>query len=245
MERIIPDSSSSADIKLNFSNLFAFLSSLDYLAFLEKSGAFEDMPDTGYLYYTEEKTQLWLFVIKEYLKWVSFAYLVVSLSFTIILKLSLISATLIASLLYGLLSIWIVQRYLWGRGYLYAVLRDFLWASFLCSLFMWLGLELFVFGVVPKLWFLFESWLFSGKPNNIIDTLLKPPAEFFYYTVKAYLSKIELPQELLRAFFLTLPLKVFAFLVPIFYFYYLRKHRGTTRDYYMSLIRKLPDLPEQ
>lgn len=237
--QVIPDSTSSADVKLSFKNLFAFLSSLDYLAFLEKEGAFRHMGSTEYLYYTEEKTQLWIFVFREYLKWVSFTYLITGLTFSLILGLNFIASTLISAFVYGLASIWIVHRYLWGRGYLYTVLRDFLWASFWLSLIMWLGLELFLFYTVPYAWFAFERWLFTPDKSTLTQ-LVYTPALFFYLTIKQYLHS-EVFNNILNSFFITLPIKVFAFLIPIFYFYYIRRYRQTSRDYWMSLIRRVPD----
>lgn len=237
--QVIPDSTSSADVKLSFKNLFAFLSSLDYLAFLEKEGAFRHMGSTEYLYYTEEKTQLWVFVFREYLKWVSFTYLITGLTFSLILGLNFIASTLISAFVYGLASIWIVHRYLWGRGYLYTVLRDFLWASFWLSLIMWLGLELFLFYTVPYAWSAFERWLFTPDKSTLTQ-LVYTPALFFYLTIKQYLHS-EVFNNILKSFFITLPIKVFAFLIPIFYFYYIRRYRQTSRDYWMSLIRRVPD----
>lgn len=236
--QVIPDNKDAKDVKLNFKNLFAFLSSLDYLAFLEKEGAFRHMGSTEYLYYTEEKTQLWIFTMKEYLKWVSFTYLITGLTFSIVLKLNFIASTLISAFIYGVFSIWMVNRYLWGRGYLYNVLRDFLLASFLLSLVMWLGLELFLFITVPYAWNAFEKWLFTPDKSTLTQ-LIYTPALFFYLTIKQYISTAEIFKSLLKSFFLTLPVKVFTFLVPLVYFYYLRNKRQTTRDFWMSLIEKV------
>lgn len=236
--QVIPDSPSQADVKLKFTNLFAFLSSLDYLAFLEKEGAFRHMGNTEYLYYTEEKTQLWLFTMKEYLKWVSLTYLITGLSLSFILKLNFIVSTLLSAFVYGLFSLWVVYKYLWGRGYLYAVLRDFLWASFWLSLIMWLGLELFFFITVPYAWSAFERWLFTPDKSTLTQ-LVYTPALFFYLTIKQNILSAEIFKNLLKSFFITLPIKVFAFLIPIAYFYYLRDKRQTTRDYWMWLISKV------
>jgi len=40
---LIPDSGGDKEVKLNLSNLWAFLSSLDYLRFLEFEGAFRNL----------------------------------------------------------------------------------------------------------------------------------------------------------------------------------------------------------
>lgn len=239
-EQIIPDSSGSSDIKLRFDNLFAFLSSLDYLVFLEKEGVFDHM-DTEYLYYTEEKAHVWLFTFKEYLKWVSLTYLTVSLTCSIILGLDFITATTLSAIVYGIGSVIIVNRYLWGRGYLYRVLRDFLWASFFISLFLWLGLELLAFYTIPFLWYKFEQWLFGTPPQSTIEQLIYPGAYYTYSVIKQVVKNMKVVGDLIHAFFLTLPIKVFAFMIPIAYFYYIRRFRRSSIDYYMQKITKVPD----
>lgn len=236
---VVPDQGGKDEKKINFSNLFAFLSSLDYLAFLEREGAFRYL-DQSYLYYTEEKTHLWLFVFKEYLKWVSMTYLITGLSFSLLLGVSFIASTLISAFIYGLVSLWIVHRYLWGKGYLYQVLRDFLWSSFWLSLIVWLGVELLIFYTLPYVWSVFEKWLFTPDKSTI-SQLLYPSALYFYMTLKQFIKNATILKTLINSFFLTLPIKVFAFLIPIFYFYYIRRFRQSTKDHWMSLIRKVPD----
>lgn len=241
MERIsvIPDSRPQ-DTKLSFNNLFAFLSSLDYLAFLEREGAFRDLDQT-YLYYMQEKTYMWIFILREYLKWVSFSYLLISISLSIILKINFVLSTIASAFFYGFFSLWIVHRYLWGNGYLYRVLKDFLWGSFLLSLFLWIGMEVLMFTLLPELWEKFEYWLFSEKDPSFFTDILYPPALYLYEYLTDFSSRFGIFQDLLKTFFITLPIKVFAFLVPIGYLYYLRRHRSSSKSYLMYLIQKVPD----
>lgn len=235
----MPDSGQQ-DTKLSFKNIFAFLSSLDYLTFLEREGAFKELDQT-YLYYTQEKTYMWIFILREYLKWVSFSYLLISFSLSFILKINFILSTIASAFFYGFFSLWIVHRYLWGSGYLYRVLRDFLWGSFLLSLLLWLGMELIMFTLFPHLWQSFENWLFSEKDPSFFTEILYPPSLYLYQTLEKFSSNFDIFQDLLRNFFITLPIKVFAFLVPIVYLYYLRKYRQNSKAYIMYLIQRVPD----
>ena len=215
---LIPDSGGDKEVKLNLSNLWAFLSSLDYLRFLELEGAFRNL-DSANLYYVQERTELMNFVLRHVVVWINLAYLIVIVSGYLFFKEKFLILHLLFSLLYFFSGILFVHRYAIGRGYLYMVVRDFLLWLTVFIVLSWIITEFFVFWIIPKLWKAFEIWLFDPRSQQgDINQILYPTALSLYSLIKPHLSDLFGVKKFLLWYFALTPIKVFSLVFPYFYF---------------------------
>lgn len=234
---IIPDSGSK-EVKLNFGSLWSFLSSLDYLRFLEREGAFKNLESES-LYYVEEKTELMSFVLRHVVLWINIAYLIVIVSGYFLFKESFMYVHLIFSLIYFLGGVWFVHRYALGRGYLYLVVKDFLFFLTIFVFLSWLISEFLTFWLIPKLWKIFELWLFDPSSQvGAINEILYPVALEFYNAVKPHLYDLFGTKKFLLWYFALAPIKVFAMTFPYFYFLIYSRYTKDPNRHLNKLLRK-------
>ena len=235
---IIPDSEGGKEVKLSFRSLWSFLSSLDYLRFLELEGAFRTL-GSGNLYYVEEKTELMNFVLRHVVLWINLAYLMVIVSGYFFFREKFLILHLVFSLLYFLGGIWFVHRYTVGRGYLYMVVRDFLVFLTAFVFLSWIVTEFFCFWLVPKLWKAFEVWLFDPYARQgFVNELLYPAASYIYGMIKPHLYDLFGTKKFLIWYFALTPIKVFALTFPLVYFMLYSKLTGNHRETLNRILRK-------
>ncbi len=235
---IIPDSEEGREVKLNFNNLWSFLSSLDYLRFLEFEGAFRNL-GSGNLYYVEEKTELLNFVLRHVVFWINLAYLIIIISGYFFFKEKFLLLHFIFSLLYFIGGIWFVHRYAVGRGYLYMVVRDFLMFLTVFVFLSWIITEFISFWIVPRLWKMFEIWLFDPySRQGIINEILYPAAVFTYNLIKPHLYDLFGTKKFLIWYFALAPVKVFSLTFPFIYFLFYSKLSGGYRENLDRILRK-------
>ncbi len=215
---IVPDDSGGKEVKLNFRSLWSFFSSLDYLRFLELEGAFRTLRSEN-LYYVEEKTELMNFVLRHVVLWINLGYLLIIISGYFFFREKFLVMHLAFSLLYFAGGIWFVHRYAIGRGYLYMVVRDFLlWLTAFVFL-GWVITEFATFWLIPKLWQMFEAWLFDPySREGSINEILYPTALNIYNMIKPHLYDLFGTKKFLVWYFALAPVKVFALTFPYPYF---------------------------
>jgi len=235
---IIPDSSNGQEVKLNFRSLWSFLSSLDYLRFLELEGAFRNLSSAN-LYYVEEKTELMGFVLRHVVLWINIAYIIIIISGYFFFREKFLIMHLVFSLLYFAGGVWFVHRYTVGRGYLYMIVRDFLmWLTAFVFL-SWIIMEFISFWLVPKLWKLFEAWLFDPySRQGVINEFLYPAAFWFYNLIKPHLYDLFGTKKFLLWYFALAPVKVFALTFPFIYFLLYSKIFGSGKERLDRFLKK-------
>ncbi len=235
---IIPDSDSGKEVKLNFGSFWSFLSSLDYLRFLELEGAFRDI-DSRNLYYVEERTELMGFVIRHVVFWINLEYLIIIITGYFFFKDKFLIMHLLFSLSYLILSMWFIHRYTVGRGYLYLIVKDFL--TFL-TVFVFLSqivTEFLTFWVVPKLWKAFEMWLLDPSSRyGVINELIYPTALYVYNLISPHVYDLFGMKRFLLWYFALAPVKVFALTFPFVYFLIYSKIKGNPSEDLNRLLKK-------
>ena len=236
---IVPDSGEQ-EVKLNFSSLLAFLSSLDYLRFLELSGAFRSMNSTD-LYYTQERVgELPNFIMKHVLLWVNLAYIMVLFAGYWIMRDKFVLFAVVLSLFYFFGGIWFVNRYCIGRGYLYQVARDFLMWVTVFTMTSWFIWDTIIFWLVPRLYRLFVAWLFDPSSQvGTINKLLYPTALYIYKMIAPHVENLFGMKGIIVMFWFTAPIKVFALMFPLIYFVVVSKLRKSVKEDLDRKLRKL------
>jgi len=234
---VVPDTGGS-EVKLSFKSLWSFLSSLDYLRFLELEGAFRHINSSN-LYYQEEKTELMMFVVRHVVLWINVAYFVIILSGYFIFRDKFLILHLSFSVLYFLAGMWIVHRYTVGRGYLYMLVRDFLFWTTAFVLLTWIVSEFLSFWLVPKLWKMFEAWLFDpSSQQGTINKLLYPVCYEVYSLIKPHIYDLFGTKKFIMWYFALAPVKVFSIGFPYAYFLIYSKTRKSTREALDTMFRK-------
>ena len=214
---IIPDND-SREVKLSFRSLWSFLSSLDYLRFLELEGAFKNM-NSGNLYYVEEKTELMNFVLRHVVLWINIAYILIIVSGYFFFRDKFLLMHFLFSFLYFLGGVWFVHRYTVGRGYLYMIVRDFLVFLSVFVFISWIVTEFITFWLIPKLWKAFEAWLFDPySQQGAINEILYPTALYIYRMISPHVYDLFGTKQFLVWYFLLAPVKVFSLSFPFIYF---------------------------
>lgn len=236
---IIPDSD-DREVKLNFSSLLAFLSSLDYLRFLELSGAFRSMNSTD-LYYTQERIgELPNFIFKHVLLWINFAYLGVLLAGYWIVRDKFILFAVVLSAFYLFGGIWFVNRYCVGRGYLYNVAKDFLTWLTIFAFVSWFFWDTMIFWLVPKLYKLFVAWLFDpSSQTGTINKFIYPAAFEIYRIISPHVENLFGMKHIVLMLWFTAPIKIFSLIFPLTYFFIISRLRKSTREDLDRKLRKL------
>jgi len=231
---IVPDGGSGQEVKLNFRSLWSFLSSLDYLRFLEKEGAFANM-NSADLYYQEEKTELIWFVFRHVVLWVNVAYFVIIVTGYFFFKDKFILMHLGFSLAYFLGGIWFVHRYTLGRGYLYQLVRDFLFWTTSAVFVSWVVTEFFSFWLIPRLWHLFVAWLFDpASQQGSISKLLYPVLLEIYKMIEPHVYNLFGTKRFLVWYFALAPVKVFSIAFPYLYFLIYSRTRKSVLDRFLK-----------
>ena len=232
---LIPDSGDK-EVKLNLSNLLAFMSSLDYLRFLELEGAFRHLRSEN-LYYVQERAELMNFILRHVVLWINLAYLIIIVSGYFLFKEKFLFLHLLFSDCYLVGGILFVHRYAIGKGYLFMVVRDFLLWLTVFIFFSWIITEFFVFWIIPKLWKAFELWIFDPRSHQgLINQLLYPTALNLYKAIKPHTYDLFGVKNFLLWYFALAPVKVFAFTFPYLYFLIYSRFR---KDPNSSLDREL------
>lgn len=236
--QIIVEEGKQEEVKLNFSNLFNFLSSLDYLRFLELEGAFDDIKSKE-LYYSYERIALAGFVLKHVVSGMTLSYLLLVIFGYILFGISPIILSLFIAFLYTFLGFILVERYTIGRGYLSIVFRDFLLNTLVFTFFVWILSDTLIFYIFPKLWNSFESWFFSegyGKINSLIYGVLSD----LMNTLKPYAGNfIKFTKPYFELYTLIAPVKAFSLLAVYAYFVYLSRQRKDTLRWKIKRFKKL------
>ncbi len=135
--QVIVDEGKQEEVKLNFSNLFAFFSSLDYLRFLELEGAFEGIKSKE-LYYSYERIALAGFVLKHVVSAMAGVYFLILFAGHFLFNISPMTLAIFIAFSYTLLGFFLVERYTLGNGYLYVIFRDFLLNTLVFTFFVWI-----------------------------------------------------------------------------------------------------------
>ena len=234
---IVPDSG-GGEVKLNFRSLWSFLSSLDYLRFLEYEGAFKTVSSSN-LYYVEERTELMHFVFRHVVLWINLAYFLIIVSGYFFFKEKFFLMHLGFSLLYFVGGVWFVHRYTVGKGYLYMIVRDFLLWLTVFVLLGWIVVEFVSFWLIPKLWRVFEAWLFDPySAEGVINRLLYPALLYFYNMVKPHVYDLFGAKKFLVWYFALAPVKVFIFAFPLVYFLLYTRFKKSPSDELNRILKK-------
>ena len=236
--QVIVDEGKQEEVKLNFSNLFAFFSSLDYLRFLELEGAFEGIKSKE-LYYSYERIALAGFVLKHVVSAMTGVYFLVLFAGHFLFNVSPLTLAILVAFSYTLLGFFLVERYTLGNGYLYVIFRDFLLNTLVFTFFVWILSDTLLFYVLPKAWESFTNWFFTKGEGNInklfyevlydIITLLSPAISKFVEFAKPYFE----------LYTLIAPVKAFSLLAIYAYFLYLSRARKDTLKWKMKRFKKL------
>lgn len=227
---IIPEKSSYDEIKLNFKNFFSFLSSLDYLRFLEKEGAFKNVKSEN-LYYVQEKMELMHFVFKHIVFWINIEYFAIILFGYFIFKQNFLFLIILFAFSYFALGIWFVHRYTIGRGYLYLIVKDFLFYSGILAFMSSLVWEIILMVIVPVLWKLFEAWLFDpSSKEGFLNQVLYEPSLIIYNFLKPHIYNLFGLRDFIKIYFALTPVKLFVIFSPYLYFLYYSKKKENERE---------------
>ncbi len=236
--QVIVEEGKQEEVKLNFSNVFAFLSSLDYLRFLELEGAFEGIKSRE-LYYSYERIALAGFVLKHVVSAMTGVYFLVLFAGHFLFNVSPLTLAILIAFSYTLLGFFLVERYTLGNGYLYVIFRDFLLNALVFTFFVWILSDTLLFYVLPKAWEGFINWFFTKGEGNL--------NEFFYqvlYDVISLLSPvvlklIEIAKPYVELYTLIAPVKAFSLLAIWAYFIYLSKTRRDTLKWKLKRFKRL------
>ncbi len=236
--QVIVEEGKQEEVKLNFSNIFAFLSSLDYLRFLELEGAFEGIRSRE-LYYSYERIALAGFVLKHVVSAMTGVYFLVLFAGHFLFNVSPLTLAVFVAFSYTLLGFFLVERYTLGNGYLYVIFRDFLLNTLVFTFFVWILSDTLLFYVLPKAWEGFINWFFTKGEGNL--------NEFFYQVIydvisllsPAVLKLIELAKPYVELYTLIAPVKAFSLLAIWVYFVYLSKARRDTLKWKLKRFKRL------
>ncbi|WP_461829988.1 hypothetical protein [Aquifex sp.] len=113
--QVIVEEGKQEEVKLNFSNIFAFFSSLDYLRFLELEGAFEGIKSRE-LYYSYERIVLAGFVLKHVVSAMTGVYFLVLFAGHFLFNVSPLTLAILIAFSYTLLGFFLVERYTLGEN---------------------------------------------------------------------------------------------------------------------------------
>jgi len=235
---VVPDDGEGREIKLNFKSLWSFFSSLDYLRFLELEGAFRTI-DSKNLYYVEEKMEIMTFVLRHVVLWVNVAYWIIVVAGYFLFMDKFLLFHLGFALVYLFGGIWVVHRYTIGRGYLYQLTRDFLMWTTVFVFLSWIISEFIALWLVPRLWKLFELWLFDPASQvGAINSILYPAALNAYWMIKPHIHDVFGMKNFLLWYFVLAPVKVFSLSFPYIYFLLYSRVQGDPDRSLNAFLRK-------
>ena len=209
------------EVKIDFSNIVSFLSSLDYIRFLELSGAFEGIEGKE-LYFTNEKFSLFYFILKKVISLITLMYLFGFFVGSFIYSQNPVFVSFLLTTFYTFLGFLLVHRYTIPQGYLYVIFKDFLiWTLFFSFLFFVLS-DLLLFYFIPKLLSTFAHYCLNIQTYVLFEFCFK----LYPYFYKAY----EFIYPYLYAYVYTSLVKFLLMSLIYAYFLFLSKKRDISLE---------------
>ena len=238
-ETIIPDNSNNQELKLNLKNLFTFLSSLDYIKAIEKSSAFRYI-DSRQLFFIGEQQSLLMFVYTHTSFYIMFAYLFMLFSVYVIFGIDPLYAVFLTSLGYLIFGIWFVNRYTWGDGYLWQVVKSFMLNLTMSAFVISIVMDLILLYLIPFAYNEAVKWLTEGSREGPLNQLayegISALVKLVSPLVKEYAPYME---RYMLIYMISSPLKVIAFAVPTALMFYLHKIRKDPKKRLNRILQKI------
>ncbi len=233
------DNSNNQELKLNLKNLFTFLSSLDYIKAIEKSSAFRYI-DSRQLFFIGEQQSLLMFVYTHTSFYIMFAYLFMLFSAYIILGIEPLYAVFLTSLGYLIFGIWFVNRYTWGDGYLWQVVKSFMINLTMSAFIVSIVMDLLFLYLIPFAYKEAINWLMEGNKEGPLNQIayqgISALVKLISPLVKEYSPYIE---KYLFIYIIASPLKVIAFAIPTALMFYLHRIRKNPRKRLNKILQKI------